>query len=307
MLARMVWRDGAFVSASEATISVHAHPMQRGSLVFDVLSFHRTPRGPAVFRLREHVTRFLRSMSIVGLVSPFDEQTLSAATLAMVGRSGLDDGLIRISGFVPTLEADLVPADPTGSVTIVAYARDDLAKKTRTPSALRIHVPRDVRKAAPDAIPPLAKVAAAYLGPMLARRRALEGGFDEVVLLDHEGTVAEAPTANVFAFVEGALVTPSLGKILDGITRDAVMAIARDEGIEVVERRLTADELRDADEAFLTATSYAVAPIASVDGAALRGGAPGAVTMRIRGRFTRILAGDDPRSAAWLTFVSAQS
>jgi len=300
---RMVWRDGELVAWESATISTLAHPMQRGALVFDVLSFHDTPRGVAVFRLREHVARFLRSLALIGLASPFSAEALCAATCSTVASTGLRDGLIRISGFVPTIEADVVPRSSEVSVVIAAYARTDFPKKHAAPACLAIQVPRDVRKAAPDAIPPLAKVAAAYLGPMIARGRALDAGFDEVVLLDRDGHVAEAPTANLFAVVDGALVTPPLGNILDGITRDTVIALAREEGLRVDERHLVYDELVAADEAFITASSYLVAPIASIDRQPLRVPAPGPITTRCKTRFHRVLSGEDRRSAEWLTPV----
>ncbi len=295
---RRVWRDGEIVS--EAMVSALAHPMQRGSLVFDVLSFHDTARGVAVFRLREHVARLLRSCGIVGLTSRWSEAELCAATLAAVGATGLRDGLIRMQAFVPTVEADLVPRDPAASIVIAAYARDDHPKKHQAKGPLRVAVPKDMRKAAPNAIPPLAKVAAAYLGPMIARRRALENGFDEIVLLDHEGKVAEAPTANVMTVIGGTLVTPPLGAILDGITRDTLLKLADEEGIISVERALSYEELVSADEAFLTATSYLVAPIASFDEHVLSA-APGPVTTKLRARFTRLIAGDDPRASEWMT------
>jgi branched-chain amino acid aminotransferase len=295
---RPVWRDGQLIDRSEATISALAHPMQRGSLVFDVASFHDTPRGVAVFRLREHVARFLRSSAIVGLQPAFDEQQLIEGTRAAVAATKLKDGLIRISGVPPDLEADLVPREPHASVVIAAYARDDFPKKHKSPPNLRIRVPSDVRKAAPDAIPPLAKVAASYLGPMIARRRALEEGFDEVVLLDHRGRVAEAPTANVMCVIAGKLVTPPLGSILDGITRNTILELAREEGVPAEERDLSYEELAAADEAFLTATSYLVAPIAAIDEHPKN--APGPLTARLKARFTRVIAGEDARSAEWL-------
>jgi branched-chain amino acid aminotransferase len=185
------------------------------------------------------------------------------------------------------------------SVVIAAYARDDHPKKHKAGPTLRIRVPREVRKAAPDAIPPLAKVAASYLGPMIARKRALEEGFDEVVLLDYQNNVAEAPTANVMCVIGGELVTPALGTILDGITRDTILVLAREEGIPFVERDLNYDELIRADEAFLTATSYLVAPIGIIDTTEKK--APGAITARLKERFTRVIAGSDPRSEEWLT------
>jgi branched-chain amino acid aminotransferase len=299
MHGRKVWRDGEIVASESATVSSLAHSMQRGSLVFDVLSFHDTISGIAVFRLREHVKRFLRSASIVGLEVRWSEDDLCAGVGEAVRVTNLRDGLIRMSGYFASLESDLVPLDNRATVVISAYARNDLPKRAAN-AQLRIRIP-EMRKAAPDAIPPLAKVAASYLGPMIARRAALAEGFDEIVLRDHTGNIAEAPTANVFAVVRGELVTPPLGAILDGITRDSVIAMAKQDGLAVHERALSPDELRAADEAFLTATSYVVAPIGRVDEKDLA--APGPITQKLKSRVGEMLAGRDERTSAWLSLV----
>jgi branched-chain amino acid aminotransferase len=308
MADRPIWKDGALVAWTDATVSVLAHAMQRGSLVFDVLSFHATPKGPGVFRLREHVARFLRSAAIVGLEIPFEQGDLEAAARRTVAASGLAEGLVRIAGFFPNVEADLVPRDARGSVAIAAYGPSDVvppgATAKKKPSAWRITIPSDVRKAGPEVFPPEAKVAAAYLGPMLARRRALAAGYDEIVLLDREGHVAEGPTDNVFAVVAGKLVTPPLGRILDGITRDAVLAIARAEGIAAEERPILPEELRAADEVFLTATSIPVGPVVAIDGTRVGSGEPGPITKRIAARLSRIEAGEDAAFAGWIALAS---
>ena len=138
---------------------------------------------------------------------------------------------------------------------------------------------------------------------MLAKRRAISEGYDEVVLLDRDGFVAEAPTANVFAVRGATLFTPPTDRVLAGITRDSVLALAKVEGIETREAPLRPDELADADEAFLTATSLPVQPIASIDGRPLRGGAPGPMTARIMAAFAACERGEDPRFARFVLAV----
>jgi branched-chain amino acid aminotransferase len=224
-----------------------------------------------------------------------------------VRASGLSDGFVRWSAFVGSFEPDLVPRRMAARVAIAAYVPDDLrssgdAPKPK-PSALRVALFDDARKASPAALPPLAKVAAAYLGPMLARRRAVAAGADEVVLIGDDGYVAEAPTANVFAVHRGTLVTPPLGRILDGITRDSVLALARAEGIVTRQEPLSVRDLESADEAFLTASSFPIAPIAAVNGVALRG-APGAITLRLTSRLAAAERGADPELTAWTEVTS---
>jgi branched-chain amino acid aminotransferase len=309
MAARPVWLDGKLVAPADAQVSVLSHAMQRGSLVFDVGAVREGANGEALlFRPREHIARFLRSAALVGLDVRPNADVLLAATRETVRASGVTSALVRWSAFVPTPEPDVVPrAHVLTSVMIAVVAPHDYETPGETaglkPASSHVVIPRDLRKAGPEVFPPQAKVAAGYLGPMLAKRRALAEGFDEVVLLDGEGRVAEAPTANVFVVSNGALVTPPLERVLAGITRDAVLAIARAEGVAAREAQLTPEELVTADEAFLTATSMPVQPIASVDRRPLRQEAPGPLTARIKRALAACERGEDPRFSAWTVSV----
>jgi branched-chain amino acid aminotransferase len=253
--------------------------------------------------MRDHLERFRRSVGLLGLELGYDTSVLIEATRQTVHASELTEGYVRWSAFVATPEPDLVPRASRVCVAIAAYVSADLLAEGESPAprpaALRIALFDDARKAPPEVFPPLAKVAAAYAGPMIAKRRAHAAGADEVVLLDSDGHVAEAPTSNVFAVIGGELVTPPLGRILDGITRDSVLAIARAEGIVAHERTLTLAALAGADEAFLTASSFPIAPIASVNGAALRRGAPGELTTRLRTILLDAERGRDARFTRW--------
>lgn len=296
--APLLWLDGALIPTREATVPLMGHAPQRGSLVFDVGSFHPARGGVALFRAREHIARFVHSARIVGLALRFDEETLLRAAIEVVAACGRDDGLVRWSVLFAAAEPDLLPRDPATRIAVAAQLLEDPPQM----KALRIAVFDDARKAAPDVLSPEAKVAAAYLGPMIARRRAVAAGADEVVLLDREGNVAEAPIANVFAVVGGALWTPPLGLVLPGITRDAVLALARTEGIAIREVPLAPEAFASADEAFLTATSLPIAPIGSINGRALAE-APGPVTARLAARLTAAQRGEDGAHGAWLTPV----
>jgi branched-chain amino acid aminotransferase len=318
-----VWLDGTVTRWDDARASVLCHGMQRGALVFDVGRLRYRPNGTRLlFRPREHIARFLRSAALVGLTVPWDEATLLDATVRVVRgvRAGEAPGdapggrgsLVRWSAFVPSLEADVVPRPPAqASVAIAVVEPEDSAQPAtsaeptgRKPAMVRVQVPRDLRKAGPEVFPPQAKVSASYLGPMLAKRRAQAEGFDEVVLLDAEGRAAEAPTANVFVARGGALTTPPVERVLAGITRDSVLAVARAEGIPVAEGHLSLDDLDNADEAFLTATSLPVQAIASFGVRTLPAGAPGPITARIRELIMACELGLDARFAGWTIEVS---
>ena len=299
LTAPLLWLDGTITRASEAMIPLMGHAPQRGSLVFDVGSFHPARGGVALFRAREHVARFMRSARIVGLAVPFDEDTLLRAAAQVVEGCGRSEGLVRWSVLYASAESDLLPRDPTTRVAVAAQLYEDPAKV----HVLSVRTFDDARKAAPDVLSPEAKVAAAYLGPLLARRRAIAAGEDYVILLDREGNIAEAPVANVFGVVGGALWTPPLGLVLPGITRDAVIALAADEGIPVREEPLPREVFAAADEAFLTGTSFPIAPIAAIDGRALPT-TPGPLTARLLARITAAQRGEDPALTHWLTVAS---
>jgi branched-chain amino acid aminotransferase len=307
-----LWLDGDVVPWDEVRVGVLSHALQRGAAVFDVGAFRESGKAAGtalLFRPTEHIARFLRSASLVGLGGRWDErwsaEALLAATVRVTGASGAMSGLVRWTAFVPSLEPDVVARPETrASVAIAVITAEDTARPGEPPSAkpaaVRVAVPRDVRKAGPEVFPPQAKVAASYLGPMLAKQRAIAEGFDEVVLLDREGHVAEAPTANVFAVKDGALVTPPVERVLAGITRDSVLAIARAEGIPAHEAHLSPEDLAGADEAFLVATSLPVQAIESIDGRRMPAGAPGPVTARIKATLLACERGEDPRFSAWV-------
>jgi branched-chain amino acid aminotransferase len=294
--APRMWLDGEMITAAEADLPLMAHATQRGSLVFDVGSFHATARGPALFRAREHVARFLRSARIVGLEldARHDETALVEAARAVVAATGKEHGLIRWSAFFAASEPDLLPRSSRAKVAVAAQLFEDPPRL----APLRIATFPDARKAAPEALDPAVKASAAYLGPMLARRRAVASGADEIVLLDRDGFIAEAPTANAFAVASGALWTPPLRYVLAGITRDAVLTLAREEGIPIREEPLPLEVFASADEAFLSATSFPIAPIGSVDGRAKA--APGPMTTRLSERLARIQSGTEASHHAWV-------
>ena len=296
--APLLWLDGTLVDSASATIPLMGHAPQRGSLVFDVGSFHPVKLGVALFRAREHVARFVRSAKIVGLTLAYDEEALLRAANDVVVAADRDEGLVRWSVYFAASEPDLLPRDATTHVAVAAQLLQD---PPRT-KPLRIATFDDARKAAPEALSPEAKVAAAYLGPMLARRRAVAAGADDVVLLDDQGFIAESPISNVFAVRGGVLWTPPLGRVLPGITRDAVLALAAAEGIPIEESPLTREAFASADEAFLSGTSLPIASIGTIDGRELPG-APGPVTARLTARLVAAQRGEDPTFSEWLLRV----
>jgi branched-chain amino acid aminotransferase len=269
------------------------------------MSVHATARGPAVFRLVDHVERFLRSAELVGLPLRLGAPAIQAAILETV-RANPGANVVKISAYLASVELDVVPMDDRVSLAIAAY---DLVQDVIQPNPgqfhyrpqLRIWIEKDRRSRRWDIVPPQAKVAANYLSPMMAKWAARKAGYDEILLVDEQGFVAEGPTTNVFLVDDaGTLRTPPEEQVLLGVTRRSILEIAKHDGIPVAESRVRPEELQEAAEVFLTGTTAGVWPVESVDDRRIRDGEPGPVTTRLRDRFDQVASGRDPAFHHWL-------
>lgn len=307
---RRIWIDGALVPWASASIHLLSHSAARGSLVFDYLSVHETPRGPAIFRLAEHVERFQRSVAIVGLpMEPSFDALFAGAVAAVAANPGCT--ALKVMAYVPSEEVGVVPMDERVAVAMAAYdpVRDVILKKPnprRMAPLLAVKLERTRRRVGLH-LPIHAKAAANYLGAAMATWAARKEGYDDIVMLDENDHLAEAPTSNVFVVdASGTLRTPSLDSVLPGITRDSILEIAKHEGIVTHDGVVEPEELLGAREAFLASTSVGVWPIARVDETPLPAPVPGPVSARLKTRFDAITAGEDAAFAHWLTVVEAR-
>ena len=287
-----------------------SHSLQRGSLIFDYMSVYETPRGPSVFRMPEHVARLLHSAELVGLPLALDARAIEAAILATV-RANPGATAVKVSAYLPSIEVDVVPLDPHVAVAIAAYdPQSDInagkPNKPHRPATLKIWIEKAVRNRREDIVPPQAKVSGNYTSPMQAKWNARRAGYDEILLVDEDGYVAEGPTTNVFLVDgQGVLATPPEEKVLHGVTRSSILELARAEGLVTEERRIHPEALASAEEVFLTGTTAGVWPVESVDGGKIKRGAPGPVSARLAQRFRSVTRGEDPAFAHWLTPVNA--
>jgi branched-chain amino acid aminotransferase len=305
---RKIWIDGELVPWERATVHVLSHSLQRGSLIFDYLSVHWSPRGGAIFRLTEHVERFLRSAELVGLPLTREGPEISAAAVETV-RANPGSTAVKISAFLPSVEVDVVPMDDRVSVAIAAYdpMEDVIARnpgRFHLRKEIKIWIEKERRNRRPDILPPQAKVAANYTSPMTAKWAARRAGYDEILLVDERGFIAEAPTSNVFLVDGGGkLRTPPLELVLAGVTRRSVLEIAESDGLTTSESSVRPEDLTAAAEVFLTGTTANVLPVISIDDEPVADGRPGPVTMRLRERFEQVISGGDPAFDHWLTWV----
>jgi branched-chain amino acid aminotransferase len=307
-LQRVIWVDGGFVPWADATVHVLSHSLQRGSLIFDYMSVHATPRGSAIFRLREHSERFRRSAELVGLPLELGVDALMAAVIESV-RANPGAKAVKMSAYLPSIEVDVVPQDPRLSVAIAAYDPwEDVIRRNpgewKTRPTVKLWVEKERRNRRDDILAPQAKVAANYTSPMFAKWAARRRGYDEVLLIDEEGFVAETPTANLFwVDDDGMLHTPPERLVLLGVTRLSILELAKYDGVPCAETPVRPEELMRAPEAFLTGTTAGVWPVASIDDQAIGSAVPGPLSQRLRERFVEISNGEDPAFHHWLTFT----
>ena len=312
---RLIWLDGALRPWSEATVHVLSHSLQRGSLVFDYMSIHETgpgdspPRGVLIFRLREHVDRFLHSCALMGLPIEPDVEALEGAICETV-RANPGARAIKISAFFASVESDVVPIDTHVTVAIAAYdPKTDITDRLSRPSPprpqfLKLWIEKERANRREDILSPQAKVSANYASPMTAKARARAEGYDEIILVDEDGNLAEGPTTNLFIVDDkGELLTPASEKVLHGVTRSTIIELAKAEGIPFREAPIKAADLLVASEAFMTGTTAGVWSIESVDGTEIGSVCPGPVSTQLRDRFLRVSQGEDPEFEHWLTRV----
>ncbi len=309
MTDRKIWRDGEFVAWRDATVHVLAQSLQRGSLAFDYISVHETPRGTAVFRLRDHIERLATTCRIVGLPLSYATDELVEACADTVRRNPGAKS-IKISALIPSIEAELIPEDDRVAVFIAAYDSDrDLGSpnaelKRRRRAAVSLKIERDKSSRRDDVIPPHAKVAANYTAAMTAKWWARKEGFDDIVLLDERGNVTEGPTANLFIVDgHGELATPPGSKVLLGITRDSIISLAPAVGRSCTERDIAVDELARASEVMLSGTSAGVWPVVRIDGRQVGDGHIGPVTSLLRDKYRAVVRGDETAFEHWLHYV----
>ena len=296
-----IWRDGTFIPWDDAHVHVLSHSMQFGSAAFEGIRCYHTPQGPAIFRLREHLTRLINSVKIYRIELAYSLDELSAACCALVVKNNLKECYLRpmvvrgygAAGMVPhasPIEVYL-PCWPWG-----AYLGDDALESGVDACVSSWH------RFAPNTIPSLAKVAGNYLGGQLIKMEALANGFAEAIALNTAGTVSEGSGQNVFLVVDGALVTTPLdGSLLGGITRDSVIRLAARDGLTVREQIIPREMLYLADEVFFTGTAAEVTPVRSIDRIKVGAGKVGPVTKHVQSAFLDIAHGRAPDAFGWLT------
>src|SRR4030066_606611 len=297
-----IWMDGRLVNWGDANVHVLTHTQHYGVGAFEGKRCYKTADGPAIFRLDEHVNRLFESAHILQIVIPYSRDQIRDAIKETVSINRLESCYIRPIVFIGYCSMGLYVEDNPISVAIAvwdwgAYLGDEGLEKgisAKISSFTRHHVNISMTRA---------KVPGYYVNSILAKKEVKAAGYDEAILLDPDGYVAEGSGENIFIARKGILKTTPLTSILAGITRESIIKIARDMGITVVEERFSRDDLYIADEAFVTGTAAELTPLREVDNRVIGSGKPGPLTKKLQDTFFAIVHGKDSRYKEWLTPV----
>ena len=297
-----IWHDGKLVPWREATTHVLTHSLHYGLAVFEGLRAYKTAGGTAIFRLKEHTDRLYNSAHIYMMQMPYDKETLMEAHKEVVRANKLDSCYLRPIAFYGSEKMGVSPKGAKVHVSIAAWpwgaylGEEGLANgiRVKTSSYARHHVNVSMCRA---------KYSGTYANSILANMEALDDGYDEALLLDVEGFVAEGAGENLFVVKDGQIYEPEIASALVGITRATVIQLAKELGYEVKAKRLTRDDLYIADEAFFSGTAAEVTPIREVDGRQIGAGRRGPLTEKIQSLFFDVVNGRVPAHQDWLAKV----
>lgn len=302
--AKFIWMNGEFVNWWDAKIHILSHVIQYGSGVFEGIRCYSTDKGPEIFRLRDHLNRLKSSAKIYRMEIPYSIDYLRDVTKDLIKRNNLESAYIRpiIYRGYGTIHPD--PSETPVEIAIIAFDLGKFMGEDKFNKGIEVMV-SSWRKFAPDTIPSLAKADGNYLNSQLALMEAHGYGFSEAILLDYFGNVSEGTGENIFLVKKGILYTPPLSSsILEGITRDSIIKIAKDLGMEVKVEFIPREALYIADEIFLVGTAAEVTPVISVDKISLNEGKVGKISKTLQEKYLSIVEGKEDDKFGWLDYVN---
>lgn len=296
----VIWFDGELVPWREAKVHVLTHTLHYGMGVFEGVRAYKTDQGPAIFRLEDHTRRLFNSAKILNMSIPFSAEALNAAQKQVVADNNLESAYLRPMCFYGSEGMGLRADGLQVHVMVAAWdwgaylGEENLTKgiRIRTSSYTRHHVNVTMCKA---------KANGNYMNSMMALQEALRDGYDEALLLDVDGFVAEGSGENFFLIRDGIIFTPDLTSALDGITRNTIFLLAKELGLDIVEKRITRDEVYIADEAFFTGTAAEVTPIRELDNRTIGNGGRGPITEKLQTMYFDAVHGRSEAHSDWLT------
>jgi branched-chain amino acid aminotransferase len=298
----VIWMDGRMVPWREANVHVLTHSLHYGVGAFEGIRAYKTPQGTAIFRLDDHVQRLYDTCHILEMPMPYPQQVVRDACIAAVRDNRLETAYIRPLAYYGSEGMGLHAKNLSVHVAVAAWFWGAYLGADALEKGIRIKTSSYTRHLV-NSVMCRAKACGNYINSILALQEAARDGYDEALLLDHEGMVAEGSGENVFIVRRGVVYTPDITSALEGITRDTILRLARDEGLEVVAKRITRDEVYIADEAFFTGTAAEVTPIRELDNRRIGAGHIGPITRRLQQAYLALVEGRRPGPPEWLTPV----
>jgi len=300
-----IWMDGELVDWRDANVHVLSHAVHYGTGVFEGIRAYETPRGAAVWHLEEHLKRLFRSAKLYHMDIPYSVEAITEGVKDVIRANGLNACYVRPLVLRGYGEMGVNPLNAPVNVFIAVWPWGAYLGEDALEQGVRIKI-SSWRRNSQNSLPAAAKATGQYINSVLAKVESLKAGYDEAIMLNEAGMITDGSGENVFVVRDGALITPPISAgCLDGITRQSVMAIARDLGYEVREENLVRTDLYNADEAFFTGTAAEITPIREVDDRVVGEGHRGPVTKELQGAFFSATKGETERYASWLTYVNA--
>lgn len=294
----IIWLDGELVPWEQATIHVATHTLHYGSGAFEGVRCYATENGPAIFRLSDHVDRLLRSFSCFGVAVPWTKAMLEEAIIATVRANNFSNCYIRPLIFFGSESLLLSPRNLSVHCAVIAFTLDKYLGK----EAIKVGISK-FKRISPESVPIQSKISGFYVNSILAFQEAQDRGFDEALLLDYEGTIAEGSVANIFFVIDGDVVTPPPSSILPGITRASIISLAQKLAIPLKERIVTMDDIFRATEAFFSGTASEITSIKSIEQKEFLL-TPGPITQKINNAYHAATLGKENYFKSWLTLVN---
>lgn len=298
----VIWLDGEWLPWRDAKVHVLTHTLHYGCGVFEGVRAYKAEKGTAIFRLRDHTDRLFRSAHIMQMAIPWSKDQLDVIQCDAVSRNGLSSAYLRPMAFLGAEGMGLHAAHLKVHVMVAAWEWGSYLGAENMETGIRIHTSSYTRNHVNSQMCK-AKANGNYINSILAVREAVAAGYDEALLLDHEGYVAEGSGENIFIVRKGVLYTPDLTSALEGITRETLMTIATEQGLRIVEKRITRDEVYVADEAFFTGTAAEVTPIRELDGRIIGEGRRGPITTKLQALYFDYVHGRRAEHSEWLSYT----
>ena len=300
-----IWFNGNFVDWKDAKLHVLSHVVHYGTSVFEGIRCYETKKGPAVFRLREHVQRLINSGKIYRMIIPYSVDDLSQAIVKTIQINKLKACYIRPVAFRGYGELGVYPMNCPVETVIAAWAWGKYLGEKAIEEGVDVGI-SSWRRMAPDTMPNMAKAGSNYMNSQLAKMESIINGYDEGIMLDYQGMVSEGSGENIFVVKDDILFTPPISSsLLSGLTRDAIIILANELELEVREEQIPREMLYIADEVFLTGTAAEVTPVRSVDKIIVGEGYRGEITRKIQETFFTIVNGENEDEYGWLTHVNS--